>query len=163
MRNVIVYCVTLLLAVVATMAAAADDSNGDSNSPQVIYPTPNTVLYAGTQGRFEYNPEGFTPNDTVSLFFDEDRSTSLGYGQASQGNFTFIVPAKALTLAGHNASHLIAVFRRNFYLWKVADVPVRVDLPPANVTQLPETPVDGSAGLTAQGQPSSLEEQNVPH
>lgn len=44
---------------------------------QVYYPTPNTVFYAGTQGRFEYNPQGFTPNDTVSLFFDEDRSTSL--------------------------------------------------------------------------------------
>lgn len=61
-------------------------------------------------------------------------------GPATLGNFTFVVPAKAITPEGRNSSTLIGVFRRNFYLWKVYTVPVKVELPPANVTQEQDQP-----------------------
>ncbi|KAL0141456.1 hypothetical protein V8B55DRAFT_1411049 [Mucor lusitanicus] len=65
--------------------------------------------------------------ETVSLFFNNDRSTSLGGGSIANGDatFQFTVPQNALSAAG-GSSELVAVHRLNGHLQNVDNVNVQV-------------------------------------
>ncbi|KAI7847475.1 hypothetical protein BDC45DRAFT_541870 [Circinella umbellata] len=97
-------------------------------------PKPYEVLYVGYPTTVLYDGSKFTDNDTVAIFFDEDRSQLLAYGPAKKGEFTFIVPEGALTPESRKNSTLLAIFRRNLYLWAGYSVPVIVKMPLANET-----------------------------
>ncbi|KAI8387948.1 uncharacterized protein BYT42DRAFT_611035 [Radiomyces spectabilis] len=112
------------------------------------YPQRYDTWYAGTQQNISFDETQYTHNDTVTVFFDEDRSNTLASGFADQGNFSFIVPARALTLAGRKFSHLVAVIRRNYFLWKVYEVPLVVKLPPGDVPQIQEPMSIQGSGYT---------------
>ncbi|KAF7722283.1 hypothetical protein EC973_003467 [Apophysomyces ossiformis] len=107
---------------------------------EIVSPLPNVTWYAGTRETVAFDTTGYTSNDTVTLFFDEDRSKPLAYGQVLKGNFTFVVPVQALSVGSRDKSHLLAVVRRNFYLWKVFALPVKVIMPPGNVLQVQDSP-----------------------
>ncbi|KAG2224042.1 hypothetical protein INT45_009628 [Circinella minor] len=97
-------------------------------------PKPYQVLYVGYPTTVLYDGSKFTDNDTVAIFFDEYRSQLLAYGPAKKGEFTFIVPEGALTPESRKSSTLLAIFRRNLYLWGGDSVPVKVEMPPSNET-----------------------------
>ena len=62
----------------------------------------------------------------MSLFFNNDRSTSLGGGPiANGGTFQFTVPQNAVSATG-GSSELVAVHRLNGHLQNVDNVNVRV-------------------------------------
>lgn len=47
------------------------------NKADLQAPTPDSILYAGERSIIRYDPANYTSNDTVTFFFDEDRSTRL--------------------------------------------------------------------------------------
>ncbi|KAI9268332.1 hypothetical protein BDA99DRAFT_505545 [Phascolomyces articulosus] len=122
-------------------------------------PQPYDTLYAGLSTTVTYDGSHYTDNDTVAIFFDEDRSHLLGYGPAKQGQFTFVVPESAVTPEDRNSSHLLAVFRRNLYLWDVDNVPVKIIMPPpTNVTSSEQQQQDD--GTTSS--PAAVNETSTP-
>ncbi|CAO3650832.1 unnamed protein product [Mucor hiemalis] len=93
-------------------------------SSQMIQPTAGTKWKIGQSVTVSFKP-GQT-GETVSLFFQQDRSTSLGGGPISHGgSFTFTVPASAINPAG-GTSELVAVHRVDRHLQSVDSVQVEI-------------------------------------
>lgn len=65
------------------------------------------------------------PQETVDIFFANDRTDTLGSGPMTQHVFPFVVPAGAIS-PDDGTSLLLAVRRVNFYLNTVDAVNVRV-------------------------------------
>ncbi|KAI7887506.1 hypothetical protein K492DRAFT_189440 [Lichtheimia hyalospora FSU 10163] len=122
MRNTALFLITLVCLALQIQVVQAE------------YPKPFQEIYVGYQEHVCYDASDYTANDTITFFFDEDRSSNVAHGPATKGCFTYIVPQGALTPPGHNSSTLLGVVRRNFYLWNVIGFPVRVVEPPRNET-----------------------------
>ncbi|KAK4518612.1 uncharacterized protein ATC70_008831 [Mucor velutinosus] len=91
---------------------------------EMTYPTAGTTWRVGqaVKASFKAGQSG----ETVNLFFNNDRSTSLGGGPITNGGtFQFIVPENALSTTG-GYSELIAVHRLNRHLLDVDNVKVQV-------------------------------------
>ncbi|KAL9549262.1 hypothetical protein MBANPS3_005301 [Mucor bainieri] len=91
---------------------------------EITYPTAGTTWKVGQSAKVSF--KAGQSGETVSLFFNNDRSTSLGGGSiANGGTFQFTVPQNALSAAG-GSSELVAVHRLNGHLQNVDNVNVRV-------------------------------------
>ncbi|KAG1455497.1 hypothetical protein G6F56_007053 [Rhizopus delemar] len=91
-------------------------------SGQILYPTPGTIWKVGEIVSVVFLGE-VQVNETVSLYFNNDRTTSLGGGPLSKDGtiFQFSVPSSAKGL-----TDLVAVHRVNFYLYSVDSIPVQI-------------------------------------
>ncbi|EPB83310.1 hypothetical protein HMPREF1544_09956 [Mucor circinelloides 1006PhL] len=91
---------------------------------EIIYPIAGTIWKVGQSASVSF--KAGQSGETVSLFFNNDRSTSLGGGSiANGGTFQFTVPQKALSTEG-GSSELVAVHRLNGHLQNVDNVSVQV-------------------------------------
>ncbi|CDS07523.1 hypothetical protein LRAMOSA01472 [Lichtheimia ramosa] len=109
---------TLGFLLMAGLAMAQD--TGD-----IVYPTEGTVWKVGQHVNVTFK-ETHPPVETVSIFFANDRSVTLGGGALSQTNvFPFDVPAGAVSPEG-GTSLLLAVRRENLHLQNVDAVNVKV-------------------------------------
>lgn len=67
-----------------------------------------------------------SPDDTVTLFFADDRGDTLAGGPLSKNVFHFTVPQGAVSKGQDGKSLLLAVHRNHFYLNSVDAVNVRI-------------------------------------
>ncbi|KAI8075129.1 hypothetical protein BC940DRAFT_328725 [Gongronella butleri] len=81
-----------------------------------IEPQNNTVWTIGSKQVISWNTSTYTSDETISVFVSEDRSILFGYGPATLGNFTIIVPNQLAPFKG-GMIHLIAVVRQNSHLF----------------------------------------------
>ncbi|KAI9030693.1 hypothetical protein CLU79DRAFT_694675, partial [Phycomyces nitens] len=94
----------------------------------IIYPTDDTVWVTGQHVNVTFRPTT-PPTETVSIFFNSDRTVSLGGGPGTQLVFDFIVPPLAISPPGER-SLLIAVRRqRDHFLQTIDAVNIKVISP----------------------------------
>ncbi|KAI9255312.1 hypothetical protein BY458DRAFT_520422 [Sporodiniella umbellata] len=88
----------------------------------MIVPTPGTVFKVGHTALAMFS-ENVQTNETVTLYFNNDRSTPLGGGPLSStgSSFSFTISPSAIGM-----TDLVAVHRVNMYLSSVDSVPVQV-------------------------------------
>ncbi|KAL0088346.1 hypothetical protein J3Q64DRAFT_1725211 [Phycomyces blakesleeanus] len=102
---------------------------GSAQAGSFIKPTKDAIWYTGSYQSVLFDTTNFTSADTVTFFFDEDRSITLGGGPAQQGNFTFMLPTEMPSLVSKDSVSLLGVFRRNRYLWQVLGETVKIRKP----------------------------------
>jgi hypothetical protein len=90
----------------------------------IIKPYSHEQWVAGTVQTVEIQGD-FHENDTVAIFFNEDRDALLGGGPATQKVFKIKVPWEAVSPYG-NYSELVVVHRYQYYLTDVETVWVNV-------------------------------------
>jgi hypothetical protein len=90
----------------------------------IIRPQPYVEWPVGTYQEVEIEGN-YIEGDTVAIFFDNDRSTTLAGGPALQHKFTIQVPEGAVSPPG-GFSQLLVVHRHNYYLQDVESVLVNV-------------------------------------
>lgn len=90
----------------------------------IIRPQPYVQWPVGTYQEVEIVGD-YREGDTVAIFFDNDRSTTLAGGPALQHKFTIQVPKGAVSPPG-GYSELLIVHRHNYYLQDVESVRVNV-------------------------------------
>ncbi|KAI8139592.1 hypothetical protein BJV82DRAFT_521711 [Fennellomyces sp. T-0311] len=90
----------------------------------IIYPTEGTVWKVGQHVNVTFR-ESIPPRETVSIFFANARSITLGGGPLTDHVFPFVVPSEALSKNG-GTSLLLAVRREHFHLSSVDSVNVKV-------------------------------------
>ncbi|KAI7887507.1 hypothetical protein K492DRAFT_121248, partial [Lichtheimia hyalospora FSU 10163] len=90
----------------------------------IVYPTEGTTWKVGQHVNVTFK-DTEPPVETVSIFFANDRSVTLGGGPLTKNVFPFDVPAGAVSPEG-GSSLLLAVRRENFHLQTVDAVNVKV-------------------------------------
>ncbi|KAL0096251.1 hypothetical protein J3Q64DRAFT_1631899, partial [Phycomyces blakesleeanus] len=85
----------------------------------IIYPTNETVWVTGQYVNVTFRPTT-PPTETVSIFFNSDRTVSLGGGPGDQLVFPFVVPPLAISPPGQR-SLLIAVRRQKDHIVQTID------------------------------------------
>ncbi|KAI8579576.1 hypothetical protein K450DRAFT_241648 [Umbelopsis ramanniana AG] len=90
----------------------------------IIKPHPYQVWRAGTTQTVQIEGD-FHEEDTIAIFFNEDRDALLAGGPASQKVFEVYVPWEAKSPAG-KYSELVVVHRYQYYLNNVETVWVNV-------------------------------------
>ncbi|KAI8991940.1 hypothetical protein BDF20DRAFT_847335 [Mycotypha africana] len=92
-------------------------------SSYMTYPYDGITWKVGERVKVAFSPG--QPNETVSVFFDNDRSQLLAAGSVTNGAiFNFQVPHGAMTKGG--VSVLVAVHRVNRYLASVDTITIHV-------------------------------------
>ncbi|KAH8555728.1 hypothetical protein BGW37DRAFT_478324 [Umbelopsis sp. PMI_123] len=90
----------------------------------IIKPTPHEVWPVGSYQVVEISGD-FHDNDTVAIFFNNDRDALLSGGPAERRYFHVNVPPHAVSPSG-GYSELVIVHRHNYYLENVETVWVKV-------------------------------------
>lgn len=91
----------------------------------MISPTAGTTWKVGQKADVKFRKG--SPGETVNIFFNDDRSESLGGGPIDSGDTTFqiTVPLRALS-PPYGTSSLLGVHRINQNLSFVDNVPIHV-------------------------------------
>ncbi|CAO3625804.1 unnamed protein product [Cunninghamella blakesleeana] len=91
-----------------------------------VAPKTDGVWKIGTNETITWDNKGFTNEDTVNIFIDEDRSIAIAGGSAEKGSFTFIVPEELGKYTGQTLT-VIIIFRNKWHLNGGASFPVKIE------------------------------------